>query len=167
MSTKYLLAAFFNKGSFFAFCADIAHLYSIKVASRHALNLSLRAANSNIDLEALQDPEQPVIIIKEQEAQESFYSTLQANLNLTSGMMPTSKSIADGPVNVLYFKVVNAPPFSYSYGSYSETLTKVGSTGIIEVPVKLSPFARVAGLPETVTIKAHSTVYVDFTPNSP
>ena len=146
----------------YAMAADVARLYAVKVEARHALNLALRAANSQIDMNALADPVESKIVIQEGSATAAFYQNLQANLRLGSTMNPDRGSIADGPVSVLYFQVVNNPPFSYSYGGYSETLDRVGSTGIIEVPVKLSGLARAMGQPEMVKVRAHSTVYVEF-----
>lgn len=146
----------------YAMAVDLTRLYAVKVEARHALNLALRAADTQIDMDALADPDNPRIIVKEAEATNAFYQTLKVNLMLGDALMPQTGSIADGQVNVLYFKVVNTPPYSYTYGDYSETVNRVGSTAIIEVPVKLSGLAVAMGLPRTVNMQVHSTVYVDL-----
>lgn len=145
--------------------ADIARLYAVKVQGRHALNLALRAACSEIDMEALADPEDPAVVIKTPEATASFHKVLRKNLDLNSSMYPNPGSICDGPVSVLYFQVINDPPFSYSYGGYSEYVEGVGATGIIEMPVHLSDLAVAFGQPRTVSIRVHSTVLSSINPN--
>lgn len=142
--------------------ADVARLYAVKVQARQALNLALRAANTQIDMDALADPEGPRIVIQEGSATNKFYENLQQNMRLDANMNPVSGSIADGHVNVLHFQVVNNPPETYSFGSLTETLDKVGSTAIIEVPVRLSGLSRAMGQPDTVNIRVHSTVYIDL-----
>uniref|UniRef100_A0A7C1FFM7 Uncharacterized protein n=1 Tax=Ammonifex degensii TaxID=42838 RepID=A0A7C1FFM7_9THEO len=148
-----------------ALVGDVARLYAVKVSARHALNLALRAASNQLDMEALADPENPRLVIKEADAEAAFYQVLQANLRLDSSNTPLAGSIADGPVEVCYFRVVNAPPYTYSFGSHQETVDRVGVTGIIRVPVKLSAFARAAAeVPEYVGLYVHSTVVPEVLP---
>ena len=146
----------------FAVVWDIAAMYAVKVAGRHALNMALRAAVAQIDVTALQDPVNPRIVINETDARREFDRILQINLRLDSGNNPVAGSIADGPVEVVYFKVVNSSqvPFSYSYGDYSETITRPGATAIIKIPVRLSGFARIMN-PSSSNMEylyVHSTV---------
>ncbi|MGQ9756541.1 MAG: pilus assembly protein TadG-related protein [Desulfotomaculales bacterium] len=148
-----------------ALVGDVARLYAVKVSARHALNLALRAASSQLDVDALADPENPRLVIKETDAEAAFYQILRANLRLDSSNAPLAGSIADGPVDVCFFQVVNDPPYSYSFGGHQETVDRVGVTGIIRVPVKLSTFARAAAeVPEHVDLYVHSTVVPEVVP---
>lgn len=148
-----------------ALVADVARLYAVKVSARHALNLSLRAAADRLDPEALADPESPRLVILPAEAESAFYQLLRANLRLDQDNAPVEGSVADGPVEVCLFQVVNSPPYEYSFGSYVETVDRVGVTAIVRVPVRLSAFARVAvEAPEFVDVYVHSTVVPELVP---
>ena len=144
-----------------AYVTDVARLQAIKIHSRHSLNLALRAASAQIDLEAYNDAENPRLVIKEADAEAVFYQILRENLSLNTNNEPYAGSAADGRVEVCCFRVVQADdlPYSYSYGDYLETINRVSCTGIIKVPVRLSPFARFStGLPEYTYQYVHSTV---------
>ena len=150
----------------FAMVADVFWLYNAKIYVRHSLNLALKAACTQIDTTVLQDPNNPRIVIKPTEAQQSFYNTLRTNLRTDSLNNPQASSIISGPFEVVYFKVVNSNevPFIYSYtypyGVYTETITEPGATAIIKVPIKLTGFMRVAVPSASTTsyIYIHSTV---------
>ncbi|HBQ26787.1 MAG TPA: hypothetical protein DD791_10380 [Syntrophomonas sp.] len=144
-----------------AYVTDVARLQAIKIHSRHSLNLALRAASAQIDMEAYNDAENPRLVIKEADAEAVFYQILRENLSLNTNNEPYAGSAADGRVEVCYFRVIQEGdlPYSYSYGDYSETINRVSCTGIIKVPVRLSPFARFStGLPEHTYQYVHSTV---------
>ncbi len=149
-----------------AYVTDIARLQAIKIHSRHSLNLALRAASAQIDLEAYNDAENPRLVIADAAAATAFYQILQKNMSLNANNEPYAGSAADGRVEVCYFRVIQAEdiPYTYSYGSYSETVDRVSCTGIIKVPVRLSPFARFStGMPEYSQLYVHSTVGPDVT----
>lgn len=144
-----------------ALTADIARLYAVKVQARHSLNLALRAACSQLDMDALADPDNPQTIIVEPDAEDMFYQVLRENLRLDSNNNPYSASAADKQVVVCNFKVINASslPYTYTYNGYTETVNKVSCSAIIRVPVRLSTFARfVSGMPEYTELMLHSTV---------
>ncbi|MGI5922114.1 MAG: hypothetical protein ACOX6I_10305 [Syntrophomonadaceae bacterium] len=144
-----------------ALTADIARLYAVKVQARHSLNLALRAACSQLDMDALADPDNPRTVIIEPDAEEKFYKVLRENLRLDNNNNPGSASVADKQVEVCDFRVINTSslPFTYTYNGYTETINKVSCSAIIKVPVKLSSFARfVSGMPEYAELMLHSTV---------
>lgn len=144
-----------------AYVTDVARLQAIKIHSRHSLNLALRAASAQIDMEAYTDAENPRLVIVGDDAQDVFYRVLRENLILDTNNEPYAGSVADGRVEVCYFRVIQADdiPYSYSYGDYSETINRVSCTGIIKVPIRLSPFARFStGMPEYTYQYVHSTV---------
>lgn len=145
-----------------ALVTDIARLYATRVSIQHGLNLALRAATAQLDEYALGDPVNPKVFILPDQARQAFDNILRANLRLDESNNPASGSIADGPVEVVYFRVVNEAdlPFSFSYGDYSETVTRPAAVGIVKVPVRLGGFARVAvpNLPEKVDMYVHATV---------
>ncbi len=138
---------------------DVARMQAIKVHSRHSLNLALRAASAQIDMEAFLDPEDSKLIIVETDARVKFDAVLRDNLRLDENYRPYPSSVAEGKVEVSFFQVVNNPPYYYTYGSYSENVDAVACTGIIKVPIRLSPFARfTTGLGEYTDLYVHSTV---------
>lgn len=144
-----------------AYVTDVARLQAIKIHSRHSLNLALRAASAKIDMEAYTDAEDPKLIIAEPEARTAFDQVLRDNLRLDANNQPYTNSAADGTVEICYFQVIQEDdlPYTYSYSDYSETINRVSCTGIIKVPVRLSPFARfTTGLPEYSELYIHSTV---------
>ncbi|RKO65722.1 hypothetical protein [Desulfofundulus salinus] len=139
--------------------ADVARLYAIKIASRHYLNLSLRAAAAQLNQDELRNNR---IVIDESAAQDKFYEILRANFKLDGSNHPLPGSLVDGPVEVCYFRVVNSNmlPFLYTFGSYSETITRPAVTGIIKFPVRVSFWGRIvsSGVPESTDMYVHSTV---------
>lgn len=148
-----------------AYVTDIARLQAIKIHSRHSLNLALRAASAQIDMEAYNDAENPRLVIAEEDAQDAFYRVLRENMCLNANNEPYAGSVADGRVRVLYFRVFQEEDLPcwygrlYPLGWYSENVCHVSCTGFIEVPVRLSPFARFStGLPEYTYQYVHSTV---------
>lgn len=152
---------------------DVARLYAVKVNVRHGLNLALRAAVAQLDMDALADPHDPRLVINPAQAEEKFYQVLQTNLKLDTNNVPLPGSIADGPVEVCFFKVVNQEElpfersFSYHFGEYQVRVEKVGATAIIKVPVKLGSFARAAvEAPELTDVYVHSTVVPEVVPQS-
>ncbi len=150
------LAAFF---AVFALVSDIARVYAVKVAARHALNLSLRAASGQLDPDLLANPESPQAYILPQQAGEVFDATLRENLKLDRWGNPLAGSVAGGPVEVSFFRVVNDVPFTYNWDGYSETVARPAVVGIIRVPVELGFFARAAsGAPDRLVLTIHSTV---------
>lgn len=143
----------------FALVSDLARVYAAKISVRHALNLSLRAASGQLDQGRLADPEIPRVYILPSQARLVFGAALRENLRLDQGYNPQDGSVAEGPVEVSYFQVVNDVPFTYSWGAYSETVTRPGVVGIIRVPVALGLFARAAtGAPGKLELTVHSTV---------
>lgn len=147
-----------------AFTTDIAGLQATKIHARHGLNLALRAASAQIDLEAFNNAEDSRVIILEPDARVAFDKVLKDNLRLDNAYMPYAGSVADGKVEVLYFQVLNEEklPYSYSWGSYTETINQISCTGIIKVPIRLSPLGRfTTGLPEYTELLIHSTVGPD------
>lgn len=139
---------------------DVARLYGCKVSARHGLNLSLRAAASQLDPDALARWENPRAVILAGQARDAFYAALAENL-LIPDEPPPPGSVADGPVEVLFFRVVNkargenpAPyeafldehggEYTYHYGDFTGKVREVSVVGIIRVPVRLSGMARAA-----------------------
>jgi hypothetical protein len=49
-------------------------------------------------------------------------------------------------------------PFTYTFGSFTETVTRPAVVGIISFPVKSGMFSRLAGSPEETTMYCHATV---------
>lgn len=151
-----------------AMAGDIGLLYAARIQGNHALNLALRAAAAQVDPEALADAARPHIRILPDEAYRVFLTYLRRNMKLDESNAPLAGSVASGPVTVKYFRVVNEEelPFSYSYGSFQETITKPGVTAIISYPVRLGPFGRVAkpGLSREVEVKMHVTVVPEILP---
>jgi hypothetical protein len=137
--------------------ADVAQLYATRIAARHMLNLSLRAAAAELDPEELKDNR---IVIDEAAAMNRFYEVLRANMKLDTNNNPLPGSVADGPVEVCYFQVVNGDklPFSYTFDNYSETISRPAVTGIIRFPVKISFWGRVVGEESDTDMFVHSTV---------
>jgi len=156
-----LLAAVMAVGSL---TVDIAQLYTTKIAARHMLNLSLRAAAAELDPTELKDNR---IVIDEAAAANKFYEILRANLKLDVHNNPLPGSIADGPVQVCYFQVVNGDrlPFSYTFDNYSETISRPAVTGIIKLPVKISFWGKIVSseTPDT-DMYVHSTVTPELIP---
>lgn len=143
----------------FALVSDVARVYAVKIYARHALNIALRAAASQLDLNQLADPQAPRIYIIPQQARQEFDAVLQENLKIDRWGNPLRGSIADGPVEVAYFQAVNSVPFTYTYGAYAETVAKPSVVGIIRVPVKLGIFAKAAAsVPDEIVLNVHSTV---------
>lgn len=146
---------------FIALAADIAYLMAIKIEGRHSLNLALRAAAQKIDEEAFTDADNPRIVIDETAASEAFIRVLKQNLKLDANFNPLPGSPVDDKVEVCYFQIVQEEnvPYGYSYRGRSETLQQPGCIGIIRIPVRLSPFARLTtGLGEYTNIYVHSSV---------
>jgi hypothetical protein len=139
---------------------DVGHLFAAKLAVRHGLNLALRAAAAQIDMEALADAENPRIVIQPGPAEQAFYAYLRENLKLDGANCPLPGSPCDGPVVVNDFEVVNSVPCVYRYGTYEEVVETPGVTAVLSFPVELGPWLR-AVRPETqgqVLVYVHSTV---------
>lgn len=146
---------------------DVARLYAVKVCVRHSLNLALRAAVAQLDMDALADPDNSRLVIDPVQAEEKFYQVLQDNLRLDASNVPLPGSIADGPVKVCFFRVINQAdlPFSYTYGDYQETVDRIGATAIIKVPVRMGGIAQAAaGTSELTELHVHSTVVPELIP---
>jgi len=150
-----LLAVIMVVGSLIA---DIAQLYAIKIATRHMLNLSLRAAVAELDMEELKNNR---IVIDESAATNKFYEVLRTNFKLDAYNRPMPGSIVDGPVDICYFQIINEDmvPFTYTFGDYSESILCPAATGIIKFPVKQSFWSKAINpeLSET-DMYVHSTV---------
>jgi hypothetical protein len=131
----------------FALVADVANTFCIKVSAKHKLNLALRSASAQLDWEGLKSAS---LVIDEAGATQAFFDVLKSNLVLDDSLSPLPGSILSGPARVEYFKVVKPEevPFSYAYGSYTETLDHVAVVGIISFPVKSGLFYRLSGGPE-------------------
>ena len=156
LSLLIFLLVFF---AVFALVSDLARIYAAKVCVRHALNLSLRASSGQLDPDRLADPENPRVYILPPQARQVFDAALRENLRLDQWDNPQAGSVAEGPVEVSYFQVVNDVPFTYNWGAYSETVARPGVVGIIRVPVALGLFARAAtGAPGNLVLTVHSTV---------
>lgn len=139
---------------------DLGLTQAIKVKAKHDLNLACRAASNQIDLDALADAENPSVFILVEDAWTAYNMILQANLKLDSSNNPLNGSIASGTVKTLYFKVLNQEdlPFLYSYGDFTEEITRPSVTAIVTFPVKTSPLLKVATGLEFINITVHSTV---------
>lgn len=147
---------------FISVAVDVGQILAVKIKAKHSLNLSLRAAADQLDMEKLADPINPVLYILEVEAKAKFDDILQKNLKLDAGFNPSAGSVAKDTVSV-DFEVFNSPG-NYSYVDsnglgYSEFIDEVAVTGSIEVPIKLSGFAKVsADIPEDFLVLVHATV---------
>lgn len=139
-----------------AMVSDIGNFACVKISAKHKLNLAVRAAAGQVDMEQLKNAN---VVIDEGAAVQKFYDVLETNLRLDSALQPLAGSIVDGPVNVVFLKVVNQQelPFTYSYGSFSETITKPAVTAIIEFPVKYGMFGQFAGLGTEANMTVHVT----------
>lgn len=159
-----MLAAVMVIGSLMA---DITQLYAKKIATRHMLNLSLRAAAAELNIEELENNR---IAINELAAEDRFYEILRANFKLDGDNKPLSGSIVDSPVNVCYLQVVNEDktPFTYTFGEYSETISCPAVTGIIKFQIKQSFWGRIAN-PEPIEtdMYIHSTVIPELIKKQP
>ena len=98
------------------------------------------------------------VVIDESAATQKFYEALEANLRLDGGS-PLAGSIVDGPVSVVYLKVVNQSdlPYTYIYGSFTETITQPAVTAIIQFPIKYGMFGQVTGAGTQTTMTVHVT----------
>lgn len=147
----------------FSLVMDIGRFYAVKVGARHAVNLSLRSASAQIDLNLLRDPLNPQVRILPAEAENAFRQYLRENLKLDENCNPLPGSPVDGQVRVEYFRAVNDVPYTYQFayegGVYQETITEPSVTAIVSFPVKVWWMKAVK--PETkgaVTMYVHSTV---------
>ena len=147
----------------FSLALDLGRFYAVKVGARHALNLALRSASAQLDMEALRDPQNSRVRILPVEAENAFRQVLRENLKLDGNDCPLPGSPVDGRVRVEYFRAVNDVPFTYQFayegGVYRETITVPSVTAIISFPVKVWWMRAVR--PETqgvVTMYVHSTV---------
>uniref|UniRef100_UPI00054FCBC6 hypothetical protein n=1 Tax=Desulfovirgula thermocuniculi TaxID=348842 RepID=UPI00054FCBC6 len=140
---------------------DVGRLYAAKVASRHALNLAVRAAAAEIDPDALADPSGSRMVVVPARARASFDEVLGANYT------PMRGRLVDGDYRVVFFYVVNYPddakrvgslpaPFSYYTGDRTVTLAQPGVAAKIAAPVGLGPFGRLATGLGTVEVEVHS-----------
>lgn len=139
-----------------AMVADIGGFICVKISAKHMLNLAVRAAAGQIDMDELKNSN---VIIDESAATQKFYDALEINLRLDGSLSPLAGSIVDGPVSVVYLKVVNQTdtPYTYSYGSFSETITQPVVTAIIQFPVKYGMFGQVTGAGTQTTMTVHVT----------
>ena len=147
----------------FSLALDVGRFYAVKVGARHAVNLALRSASAQIDLNLLRDPLNPQVRILPAEAENAFRQYLRENLRLDDNYNPLPGSPVDGQVRVEYFRVVNDVPFAYQFayegGTYQETITAPSVTAVVSFPVKVWWMRAVR--PETrgtVTMYVHSTV---------
>ena len=136
---------------------DIGQTFITKTTVKHKLNLALRASVGidQLCMTALRDAHEPKIVIKEDLAKRKFLEVLKANLRLDDSLNPLPGSIINGQVEVVKFKVVNNPPYTFTLGNYTETLNETGVIGIIRFPYENSFLARFAGIdsiPMTVNV---------------
>lgn len=151
---------------FISVAVDVGHVFMAKIKAKHALNLALRSATTQLDMDLLSDPENPVLYIKEPEARANFDRILQKNLKLDSGFNPLPDSIANNKVIVEAYQVFNTPG-QFTYGSYTEDINEVSISSVIKVPIKLSGFAKVsADIPEEFDLFVHATVKPQLIPQS-
>lgn len=139
-----------------ALITDVARHFCIKIAVKQKLNLALRSASMQLNEEELKNAS---LVIDETRASQVFLNVLKINLALNDSLDPQPGSILDsGPVQVVYFKVVSSgeAPFTYTYGSYTETVSRVAVAGIISFPVKSGMFSRMAGLPDETIMYCHA-----------
>ncbi|MCL6558597.1 MAG: hypothetical protein K6U74_07295 [Firmicutes bacterium] len=147
----------------FSLVMDIGRFYAMKVGARHAVNLALRSASAQIDLNLLRDPLNPQVRILPAEAETVFRQFLRENLRLDGNYYPLPGSPADGQVRVEYFQVVNNVPYTYQFayegGVYQETVTEPSVTAIVSFPVKVWWMRAVKpGTRGMVNMYVHSTV---------
>ncbi|MGI9951344.1 hypothetical protein V3F56_03195 [Moorellaceae bacterium AZ2] len=145
---------------------DMGHLLAAKLVVRHGLNLALRAAAAQIDMDALADAENPRLVIQPVPAEQAFYAYLRENLKLDPDNYPLPGSPCEGPVSVDDFLVVNEAPYVYQFGDYEEVIDGPGVTAVVSFPVKLGPWFR-ALKPDTggeVVVYVHSTVAPKLVP---
>lgn len=162
----YTLVCFMVFLLFISVAVDVGHVFMAKIKAKHALNLALRSATTQIDLERLADPENPVLYIKETESKENFDRILQKNLKLDSGFNPLTGSIANKRVAVEAYQVFNSPG-QFTYGSYSESINDVCISSVIKVPIRLSGFAKVsANIPEDFDLYVQATVKPQLIPQT-
>lgn len=141
-----------------ALVSDVAKHFCIKVAVKQKLNIACRSASAQINDEELKNAN---LVIDQGRAAQAFYDVLKANLILDNALVPQDGSILNsGAVQVAYFKVVNPGevPFTYSFGSYTETVSRSAVVVIINFPVKSGMLTRLAGGPEETTMYCHVTV---------
>lgn len=141
-----------------ALVSDVAKHFCIKVAAKQKLNIACRSASAQLNEEELKNAN---LVVDEARASQAFHDVLKANLILDEALVPQAGSILNsGAVQVVYFKVVNPGevPFTYTYGSYTETVSRSAVVAIISFPVKSGTFARIAGGPEETTMYCHVTV---------
>jgi len=162
----YTLMCFMVFLLFISVAVDVGHVLMAKIKAKHALNLALRAAANEIDMDRLADPENPVLYIKEPEARAKFDRILQKNLKLDAGFNPEAGSIADKQVTVEAYQVFNSLG-QFRYGSYTENINDVCVSSVIKVPIKLSGFAKVsADIPEDFDLYVQATVKPQLIPQS-
>jgi len=139
-----------------ALVSDIGNFFCVKISAKHKLNLAVRAAAGKYDPEELKNRN---VVIDEGPAIQMFYDVLETNLRLDSGLQPLAGSVVDGPVSVVYLKVVKQAelPFTWSYDTYTETVTKPAVVAIIQFPVKYGMFAQVAGVGTETPMTVHVT----------
>lgn len=136
---------------------DIAKLFCVKVAVKYKLNLACRSAAAQVDENELAGLR---LVIDEPRAIQAFLNVLKKNLVLDDMLIPQVGSILNaGPVKIEYFKAVKSEelPFSYTYGSFSETLNKVCVVAIISFPVKSGLFTQLIGGHEESVMYCHIT----------
>lgn len=141
-----------------ALVSDVAKHFCIKVAVKQKLNIACRSATAQINEEELKNA---ILAIDEVRAAQAFYDVLKANLILDNALVPQAGSILkSGAIQVAYFKVVNPVevPFTYSFGGYTETVSRSAVVAIISFPVKSGTFTRMAWGPEETTMYCHVTV---------
>lgn len=151
----FMIVCFFAVG---ALVTDVARHYCIKVAVKSKLNLACRSASAQLNQDELKNGN---LVIDEAQAAQAFYDVLGTNLVLDPGLLPQPGSILQtGPVQVVYFKVVSPGevPFGYTFGGYTETVSRAAVVAIIGFPVKSGVLARMAGSPDETTMYCHVTV---------
>lgn len=151
----FMVICIFSVG---ALVADVAKHFCIKIAVKHKVNIALRSAAAQLDETELKNAN---LVIDEAMAAQAFVDVLKVNLVLNDSLTPQAGSILNaGSVQIDYFKVVKPDevPFTYTFGSYTETVNKVAVVGIISFPVKNGMFSRLAGSPEETTMYCHATV---------
>ncbi|WP_333870938.1 Tad domain-containing protein [Desulforamulus putei] len=163
----YTLMCFMVFLLFISVAVDVGHVLMAKIKAKHSLNLALRAAANEIDMDRLADPVNPVLYIKEPEARANFDRLLQKNLKLDAGFNPDTGSIAEDRVTVEAFQVFNTVPNQFTYGSYTENINDVCVSAVIKVPIKLSGFAKVsADIPEDFDLYVQATVKPQLIPQT-
>lgn len=140
-----------------ALITDAAQTFGVKIAVKNKLNLALRSASAQLDMGELRGLN---LVIDEAGALQAFSEVLKTNLLLDNDLTPLQGSILSGPVRIELFKVVGPDevPFMYTFNGYMETVNRVAVVGIISFPIKSSPFAVMAGVPEEITMYSNVTV---------